>query len=66
MGKKKRNIVKEELYKARVLTWGAEYGASTMGHQVSTILHGGNVGHAAVELNFPVNERGDKLMVKID
>ena len=47
----------------KVLTWGTETdGGSGMGHFLDTRFFGGNVGHAAIQLVFPADAEGDRLV----
>lgn len=46
-----------------VLTWGTETdGGNGMWHFLDTKFFGGNVGHAAIQLVFPADEEGDRLV----
>ncbi len=51
-----------EDYKVTVLAWGTQHGDAKLTKQIQNKLHGGNVGHAAIKLTFPVDQRGADLI----
>lgn len=51
------------IYGVKVLTWGTSFDAGNgMLPVLDSMLFGGNSGHAALELTFPSNEKGKRLM----
>ena len=58
-----RNKPKKSVCGVKVCTWGTEYNAGNgMLHLLDTAFFGGNVGHAAIQLTFPANEEGERLV----
>lgn len=46
----------------KVYTWGTDPGAGNgMVHYLDASFFGGNVGHAAIQVTFPKNEKGEQL-----
>ncbi|OJV92913.1 MAG: hypothetical protein BGO43_07615 [Gammaproteobacteria bacterium 39-13] len=49
----------------KLSTWGTHHkGGNGMPHYIDTMLFGGNVGHAAVEVTIPANKEGETLVQK--
>jgi hypothetical protein len=59
-----KSLQKEELCQATVYTWGTAPRKHNLSGGIRSKLYGGNVGHAAIKLRFPVDERGDDLIKK--
>ncbi|MBN9288058.1 MAG: hypothetical protein BGO43_14900 [Gammaproteobacteria bacterium 39-13] len=49
-------------YIAQVMVWGAEYDRSDLGPQAKSLFKGLDVGHAAIQLLFPIDEDNEKLV----
>lgn len=61
---KDTNVYSNDLYQTTVYLWGVKPKAHKLSHQIKVKLLGGNVGHAAIALKFPADERGDELINK--